>query len=153
MFTKFDKMCVEFGLYKVYTIGDCYVAMSYSNDHQSRFPEQEAVQVARFAFSLLDLIQEVNLKIGASLNMRIGIHTGNAVGVINGTNVVRYDVYGKDVMIANKMESHGVPGKITVSERTKELVEGIYMQEFSFEEFKNVKAWDRTIKMFNMNRK
>jgi phospholipid-translocating ATPase len=152
MFTKFDKMCVEHGLYKVYTIGDCYVAMGHFTDQVKRNPAKEAAQIARFAFSLVKLIQEVNVKISACLNMRIGIHTGNAVGGINGTNVVRYDVYGKDVMIANKMESHGVPGKVTVSEKTKELIEGIDEQEFSFEEFKDVKAWDETVKMFIMNR-
>jgi class 3 adenylate cyclase len=40
------------------------------------------------------------------LNMRIGIHTAKKIiGGIIGTDVVRYDVYGKDVVIANKMES------------------------------------------------
>ena len=39
------------------------------------------------------------------LNMRIGIHTGKKIiGGILGTKVVRYDVYGRDILIANKME-------------------------------------------------
>lgn len=32
-----------------------------------------------------------------------------------GTDIVRYDVYGRDVMIANKMESNGEPGKVMIS--------------------------------------
>ena len=44
--------------------------------------------------------------------MRIGIHTGNIIGGVIGTEVVRYDIYGKDVLIANKMESSGQKGKI-----------------------------------------
>ena len=47
--------------------------------------------------------------------MRIGIHTGRVIGGVTGTNIVRYDIYGKDVMIANKTESHGQPGKILVT--------------------------------------
>lgn len=39
---------------------------------------------------------------------------------------MRYDIYGKDVMIANKMESNGKQGKICVSEVTKKLLEDRY---------------------------
>lgn len=42
--------------------------------------------------------------------MRIGIHTGDIIGGIIGTDVVRYDIYGKNVLIANKMEQNGVVG-------------------------------------------
>jgi class 3 adenylate cyclase len=39
--------------------------------------------------------------------MRIGVHTGKIIGGVIGTDIVRYDIYGKDVVIANKMESTG----------------------------------------------
>lgn len=42
--------------------------------------------------------------------MRIGIHTGDVVAGITGTSIVRYDIYGPDNDIANKMESGGAPG-------------------------------------------
>ena len=44
--------------------------------------------------------------------MRIGIHTGNIIAGILGSDIVRYDIYGKDVLIANKMESKGKIGEI-----------------------------------------
>ena len=44
--------------------------------------------------------------------MRIGVHTGKVIGGIIGTDVVRYDIYGIDVVIANKMESYGEKGKL-----------------------------------------
>ena len=44
------------------------------------------------------------------LNMRIGIHTGKIVGGIIGTKLVRYDIFGSDVLVANKMESNGIAG-------------------------------------------
>lgn len=46
------------------------------------------------------------------LDMRIGIHTGNIIGGVLGTEIVRYDIYGPDVLIANKMESKGERGKL-----------------------------------------
>lgn len=39
--------------------------------------------------------------------MRIGVHTGKIMGGVVGTDVVRYDIYGEDVTIANMMESNG----------------------------------------------
>ena len=44
------------------------------------------------------------------LNMRIGIHTGKIVAGIIGSKIVRYDIFGENVLIANKMESNGEPG-------------------------------------------
>ena len=34
--------------------------------------------------------------------MRIGVHTGDVIGGLPGTNIVRYDLYGIDVAIANE---------------------------------------------------
>ena len=39
-------------------------------------------------------------------------------GVI-GTELVRFDIYGKTQVIANKMESEGLEGRICISEDTK----------------------------------
>jgi class 3 adenylate cyclase len=36
---------------------------------------------------------------------------------------VRYDIFGSDVAIANKMESGGKPGRINVSEDTRNILE------------------------------
>lgn len=47
--------------------------------------------------------------------MRIGIHTGKVIGGIIGTEIVRYDIYGPDVMIANKFEEKGQTGAIHIS--------------------------------------
>lgn len=54
--------------------------------------------------------------------MRIGIHTGRIVGGIIGTKVVRYDIFGQDVLIANKMESNGKQGCVCISENTLDLL-------------------------------
>jgi hypothetical protein len=80
--------------------------------------------------------------------MRIGIHTGKVVAGIIGSKVVRYDIFGEGVLIANKMESHGVPGKVCASEETRKILmqtPEIY-NEYLFEEHKvfqleNIKKW------------
>ena len=54
--------------------------------------------------------------------MRIGIHTGNIIGGIIGTKLVRYDIFGKDVQIANRIETNGVDGAVCISEKTYKLL-------------------------------
>lgn len=41
------------------------------------------------------------------LGMRIGIHTGTIIGGVVGTDIIWFDIYGEDALIANKIESHG----------------------------------------------
>jgi len=60
------------------------------------------------------------------LNMRIGIHFGKILGGIIGSDIIRFDIYGDDVLIANKMESEGEKGKINVSRQVKELIENSF---------------------------
>lgn len=47
--------------------------------------------------------------------MRIGIHTGDIVGGVVGTDIIRFDVYGENVLIANQMESKGEKMRINIS--------------------------------------
>ena len=137
LFTRFDKMCLEFNVYKVHTIGDCYVAMSYIDDI-NRNPAKEAVNMIKFANSLIEVIEETNIKCGCELGMRIGIHTGEVIAGITGTKLVRYDIYGHDALIANKMESNGEKGKVAVSETTKVLLEEFIPGTFNFAFLKEI---------------
>lgn len=84
------------------------------------------------------------------LNMRIGIHTGKIVAGIIGTKIVRYDIFGGDVLIANKMESNGLAGKVVVSESTKRLLLPEYSQKFNFFNHKTVELQgiNRTVEAF-----
>ncbi len=60
------------------------------------------------------------------------------IGGIIGTDIVRYDIYGKDVMIANKMESNGAPGKINISLEVKNVVEKNFAEKFFVEKNKEI---------------
>ena len=48
------------------------------------------------------------------------MHIGEASGGITGSNLVRYDIYGEDVLIANEIESAGEEGVIAVSKALAE---------------------------------
>ena len=139
LFTEFDHQCVIHDVYKVHTIGDCYVALGYTGN-TNRSVGAECFNLATFALHLVSAIHEVNEKHGISLNMRIGIHTGNIIGGIAGTNIVRYDIYGKDVLLANKMESTGQLGKVHISASTKKLLLTNHPNEFLYHKTDTIKS-------------
>lgn len=62
-----------------------------------------------------------------------------------GTNIVRYDIYGPDVMIANKMESSGRVGNVQVSEDTKVLIDKYIYYDFDEEREIELKSLNRKI--------
>ena len=140
-------MCVDYNVYKVHTIGDCYVAMSYTNSN-NRDPGQECLNILNFARSMIKVIDEVNLKFDMEISMRIGVHTGDVIGGITGRSIVRYDIYGNDVYIANQMESNGVAGSIAISHSTKTLVNRYRPSLFSYTEHKKVTIFDNPIKIY-----
>lgn len=118
-------------MYKVQTIGDCYVVMGYTGRvnkyHRTEMTQvEEAYRVVQVGFEMIDIIRNVreNSKdpLLKNLDMRIGIHTGKITGGIIGTKVVRYDIFGNDVLIANKMESNGVDSQVVISEATFDLL-------------------------------
>lgn len=75
LFVEFDRKCLFHEVYKLYTIGDCYVAIGMIDFYQ-RNPAKEARNIVDFAFSLVQIIEEVREVINfQNLNMRIGIHT------------------------------------------------------------------------------
>ena len=131
LFSKFDQLAEAKGVYKVHTIGDCYVVMGYTGQvskyrRNENTQIEEAYRVVQVGFEMIEIIKNVrenakdpNLK---NLDMRIGIHTGKITGGIIGTKVVRYDIFGNDVLIANKMESNGVDSKVVISESTFNLL-------------------------------
>ena len=148
LFTKFDKSSVKHNVYKVHTIGDCYVAMGV-NSGQARDPVDECINVVMFAYSMIKIIKKVQ-KMNHELNMRIGIHTGDIIGGVMGTSIVRYDIYGTDVLFANSMESCGIPGKIIVSESTKNFLEKGMPKKFKYKFHTEVKILERTCKAFEL---
>ena len=98
----------------------------------------ECYNLARFALDLVKTIEDVNSKHGISLGMRIGIHTGDIIGGITGTNIIRYDIYGTDVLLANKMESTGKVGKVHISQQTMKILMKYYPREFKFVEAEKI---------------
>jgi len=79
LFTSFDKECQKLDLFKIYTIGDCYVVMGFTDKNNRKDPSEEAMNVVRLGIKMIKIIHKVRDTLNIDLNMRIGIHT---VGMI-----------------------------------------------------------------------
>ena len=155
LFTSFDKECNKLNLYKVYTIGDCYVVMSFLDKRTRMSPQKECVDVVELGLKMIEIIATVRKELDFDgLHMRIGIHTGRVIGGVIGTGIIRYDLYGHDVLIANKMESSGKEDAVHISQATRDMLESTGARKFRYIEDEDVyiKALQTTVKTYFLER-
>ncbi|HWA26139.1 MAG TPA: adenylate/guanylate cyclase domain-containing protein [Lacunisphaera sp.] len=122
IFSSFDRIAEKLELEKIKTIGDAYMMVGgvpvIRNDH--------AEICAAAAFEILDAVRAFNRRHQLDWGIRVGMNSGPVVAGIIGTKKFAYDLWGDTVNIASRMESHGKPGQIQVSEVTKQLLEAKY---------------------------
>ncbi|EAR93104.2 adenylate/guanylate cyclase domain protein (macronuclear) [Tetrahymena thermophila SB210] len=153
LFYEFDKACQENEIFKLYTIGDCYVVIGFT-DIRKRNPAEEAKNVLNMGFNMIEIIKQLRAQVKfESLDMRIGVHTGKIIGGVIGTDIVRYDIYGRDVVIANKMESSGEQGRILVSSQTRKLLEPSGIFDFVDDKEVKIKSIDTVVNASFVNYK
>jgi len=111
VFTVFDRLADEHGLEKIKTIGDAY--MVAGGIPVPRADHCEAV--AEMALAML-AVSASGLATDAEVRLRVGIDTGPVVAGVIGRRKFIYDLWGDTVNTASRMESHGVPNSIQVTE-------------------------------------
>jgi class 3 adenylate cyclase len=112
VFSRFDALAERFGLEKIKTIGDAYMAVAGVPE-----PRADDVEVAaQMALAMREEVRSLRWPSGDAMNVRIGMATGPAVAGVIGTRKFAYDLWGDTVNTAARMESNGVPGEIQVSD-------------------------------------
>ncbi|CAB9499079.1 Receptor-type guanylate cyclase gcy [Seminavis robusta] len=126
LYHAFDEVARRRKVFKVETIGDCYVAVCGVPSPN----KQHAVVMARFATDcrrrMIELVSgELQTKLGDdtnSLALRTGLHSGSVTaGVLRGDKS-RFQLFGDTMNTASRMESTGTKGKIQCSSATASLL-------------------------------
>ncbi len=110
--TAFDEAAERYGMEKIKTIGDSYMAVCGLSvpylDHDKRAVD--------FGLEMLTIIRRFNHERGYKLNISIGINSGDIVAGIVGTNKFIYDVWGDTINLASALKAACTPGSILIAE-------------------------------------
>jgi class 3 adenylate cyclase len=135
-FSEMDNISEKYGLERIKTIGDCYMAVGGVPVANQTHP----VDVALAALTIQKwMADEKKKRNGDFWEVRLGFHTGELMAGVIGTQRFAYDVWGSDVNIASRMESGGEIGRVNTTESTKTLIEDFFEFEYRGEiEAKNI---------------
>ena len=125
VYRAFDEIATRRRVYKVETVGDCYVAVcGLPNPHKDH-----AIVMARFARECIQqmgrVTRQLEIELGpdtTDLDIRVGLHSGAVTaGVLRGERS-RFQLFGDTMNTAARMEQTGKPGSIQVSRDTADLL-------------------------------
>ena len=135
--TAFDEATEKYGIEKIKTIGDSYMAVCGLSvpylDHDKRAID--------FALEMLAIIRRFNHERGFKLNLQTGINSGDMVAGIIGRNKFMYDVWGNTINVASDMKSACPPGSILVSQDVYNSLRDLY----DFEQASDIEANGTTL--------
>jgi class 3 adenylate cyclase len=118
-FKEFDGIISKYGIEKIKTVGDAYLAVS-------GLPVANAAHAVNMVSAAKEICAFMKLRkeqLGVDVfEVRIGIHSGSVVAGIVGVKKFAYDIWGDTVNTAARMEQNSTAGKINISQSTFDLV-------------------------------
>jgi class 3 adenylate cyclase len=118
LFHEFDEAADRFGVEKIKTLGDTYMAAcgvpAAQPDHAER--------LANLALRMLSIAERFESDRHLPVHFRIGLHTGPAIAGIIGRRKFCYDLWGDTINVAALLQSAGAPDRIHVSQAFREAL-------------------------------
>ena len=125
LFSRFDECAAEYGVEKIKTIGDAYMAVSGAPEPRA----DHAAAAANLALAMLRVMDDARQTLLLPLELRIGLASGAVVGGVIGQRRLLFDLWGDTANTAARMQSSGVPGRIQVAPSTWERLRDAFASE------------------------
>ncbi|TGL19699.1 adenylate/guanylate cyclase domain-containing protein [Leptospira bourretii] len=126
IFREFDRLCKEYRLEKIKSIGDSYMAVG-GIPNQNRTNAVDSVLCGlSFQSYMAEQKQVQSLRGRDFWEIRLGIHSGPLVAGVVGTDKFVYDVWGDTVKTASRLENSGVVGELNISFQVYEEVKSYF---------------------------
>jgi ligand-binding sensor domain-containing protein/class 3 adenylate cyclase len=125
-FRLFDGIMDKYGIEKIKTIGDAYMAAGGIPTRNNSNP----ISVVAAGLEMIHRLKELN-EIKESRGqtawlLRLGIHTGSVISGVVGKNKFAFDIWGDAVNTAARMESSGDVMQVNVSGSTYQLIKDYF---------------------------
>ncbi len=121
-FKAFDKIIQKYGIEKIKTVGDAYMAATGLDPSEEKGAQPlilAALEMQQFIIDRQHVRKKEHMPF---FEMRCGIHTGPVVAGIVGEKKFQYDIWGDTVNMAARMESSGEEGRVNISQSTYAIV-------------------------------
>lgn len=127
VFCMFDEFVAKHNCEKISTLGDCYFCVSGCPEPEPK----HADNCVNMGLAIIEALEDYRKRSQRQIEMRVGIHTGSVFCGVMGTKRFKFDVWSRDVRIANEIESASTPGRVLISQSTYSCLSGSYITELS----------------------
>ena len=121
-FKAFDHICEKYGIEKIKTIGDAFMAAGGLPVPSTDSVQNTVLAALEMQSFMTQRFSDKKTTDGFTFEMRLGIHTGPVVAGIVGVKKFQYDLWGDTVNTAARIESSGAVGQVNISQHTYELL-------------------------------
>jgi len=114
LFSEFDRLADDFGVEKIKTIGDNYMAVAGVPTPRLN----HARTATKLALDMITAADRMQSRLPVPFAIRVGLHSGPIIAGVIGTRRFAYDVWGDTVNVAARIEAASQQNRVLVSSTT-----------------------------------